>query len=607
MIYDILKSYEDNIKSNPLIQVLVNIQIEACCNKLLDHIEEFSRHDANGDISFIMQKVKEDLLEIIGPLIIYANSNAKIKEIIEFLDRNIKGLSDPRKIERLRLLFSTFKKIKLGMCSDTYKLTKALGWFYRLLRQFDISKYYFELCKQEVTITAPDEQKLAEVYEDLGYMHLAKNECELALEYFENSLAILDIIGKATNNIKSKYYLNFARCHQLNNSWSPTLDYYLKIVHSLKNENYHQVIGDLLDDCNIDLGELPAVRAYIDKINTFYESYRNPNIRVIEHNEVNLQRSDRVDSNDPEIPIPRRYNRHSGVELSIIELDPSKKWITKRISSRSTDPILSAFEEYKHLKQLERKGSQFLRVNRRIDRTNESPMIIEIEMEYCKQTLNKFFNEKIVDKEKVFEILNDLSHGFLIMKQERLVHGDIKPDNILVSSEDKVKIGDLGSVQKIEETSRSIRFDPNPGTIIYLSPEMYIFSRLNCGYILCNPSKSDVFSLGLTILSCIGVSILGLNDMLGEGALTPSQILFLEEVNRNGCPIIGTLITEDQEWYFLRTKLLEMKIEEALQSIRSEYKYLDSILQKMLVVDYEKRCNFDELTRLIRTSSIELA
>lgn len=204
-----------------------------------------------------------------------------------------------------------------------------------------------------------------------------------------------------------------------------------------------------------------------------------------------------------------------------------------------------------------------------------------------------------MERDKVFEILHDLARSFLIMKQERLVHGDISPENILIGLKNKVKIADLGSVQKIEETSNSIRFAPNPGTIIYLSPEMYTFTRLKCEYILCNPSKSDVFSLGLTILRCIGVSILGLNNMLGEGDLTSNQKSFLEEVNSRGCPVIGSPPTEDQVWYILCTTFLKMRLEEALQSIRSDYKYLEPILQKMLVVDYEKRCNFDEVTRLI--------
>ena len=604
----ILESYRDNILSIQWIKEFVMSNVEACCNNLIGHVKKISRHDTDGDIMFILEKVEKDLKAVTKELMIYANWNGKIQNIIDFLNKNIKDLSDRKKIKRLRFIFGSFKKIKLRTCSDTFELNKAIGWFYRLLRQFDISQYYFNLCKEHVTITSPDEQKKAEVYEDLGYMHLAKNECVVALEYFMDSLAILDCIGKANNNIRSKYYLNFARCYELNNSWCLALDYYLKILYSLKNENYLQVINEILEDCHIDLSELPAPKKVMKKIYKFNERYDNLRMQNIGYIEEDLYISDGVDTDSLENKIYHKYKK--GFEVMIIEAgykSDGSKWVKKIVSSCSNGPILSAIEEHKYLKLLNPKGSQFLIVNRLIDRRNEMPMIIEIEMEQCEQTLIGFFYEKIVEKDKVFEILNDLALGFLIMKQQRLVHGDISPENILVSLENKVKIADLGSVQKIEETSKSIVFVPNPNTKDYRSPEMYIFSILTCEHILCNPCKSDVFSLGLTILSCIGVSILGLNDMLGEGALTPSQILFLEEVNRNGCPIIGTLITEDQEWYFLRTKLLEMKIEEALQSIRSEYKYLDSILQKMLVVDYEKRCNFDELTRLIRTSSIELA
>ena len=64
------------------------------------------------------------------------------------------------------------------------------------------------------------------------------------------------------------------------------------------------------------------------------------------------------------------------------------------------------------------------------------------------------------------------------MKQERLVHGDLNTANILVSFDDKLKIAGLGSAQKIEETSNSTVFIPNPDTIPYPSPEMYILYRL---------------------------------------------------------------------------------------------------------------------------------
>ena len=66
------------------------------------------------------------------------------------------------------------------------------------------------------------------------------------------------------------------------------------------------------------------------------------------------------------------------------------------------------------------------------------------------------------------------------MKQERLVHWDINTANILVSFDDKLKISGLGSAQKIEETPKSTVFIPKPGTIAYLSPEMYIFYRFKC-------------------------------------------------------------------------------------------------------------------------------
>ena len=59
---------------------------------------------------FIMERINNDLLMIANILTIWRIRKEKVLKIIEFLNRNVDGLSDPRKIERLRLLFSTLKK-----------------------------------------------------------------------------------------------------------------------------------------------------------------------------------------------------------------------------------------------------------------------------------------------------------------------------------------------------------------------------------------------------------------------------------------------------------------------------------------------------------------
>ncbi len=75
----------------------------------------------------------------------------------------------------------------------------------------------------------------------------------------------------------------------------------------------------------------------------------------------------------------------------------------------------------------------------------------------------------------------------------KIIHRDIKPQNLLINTKGQIKIADFGVSGKINQTNSTK--DTWIGTVTYMSPE-----RLQG---LEYTSDSDLWSLGMTILECL--------------------------------------------------------------------------------------------------------
>jgi len=81
-------------------------------------------------------------------------------------------------------------------------------------------------------------------------------------------------------------------------------------------------------------------------------------------------------------------------------------------------------------------------------------------------------------------ILQQLAQGLSTLHQRKILHQDIKPENIFISNEGEVKLGDLGFSTSIDQAAQQIQ-----GTPAYLSPEVVLGSPVDF--------RSDQYSLGL--------------------------------------------------------------------------------------------------------------
>ncbi len=125
-----------------------------------------------------------------------------------------------------------------------------------------------------------------------------------------------------------------------------------------------------------------------------------------------------------------------------------------------------------------------------------------IEGQSLKQRLK---NGGRLSESEVLPIGRDVSAAISALWSERIVHGDIKPGNIMLRESGGAVLIDLGILRFVEEerASRPLtpvdRFSPvqvRPwGTPGYLSPEQARGERLYC--------SSDIFSLGIVLLECL--------------------------------------------------------------------------------------------------------
>ena len=110
-------------------------------------------------------------------------------------------------------------------------------------------------------------------------------------------------------------------------------------------------------------------------------------------------------------------------------------------------------------------------------------------MSYLEGDLRKYIQTKIAKNEmfeekEVINILEKIAMALSFMHEKKIIHKDLKPENVFLCGSENIKIGDFG----LSCTLVGSYVPTKSGTQAYLAPEMVKNSKYS--------AKSDVWSMG---------------------------------------------------------------------------------------------------------------
>ncbi|XP_052210321.1 serine/threonine-protein kinase GRIK2-like [Diospyros lotus] len=108
---------------------------------------------------------------------------------------------------------------------------------------------------------------------------------------------------------------------------------------------------------------------------------------------------------------------------------------------------------------------------------------------------------------KARKYLRDIVSGLIYLHDHNIVHGDIKPDNLLVTAAGTVKIGDFSVSQIFEDDNDELR--RSPGTPVFTAPECCLGSKYH-------GKAADTWAVGVTLYCMIFAKYPFLGDSLHD-------------------------------------------------------------------------------------------
>ena len=219
-----------------------------------------------------------------------------------------------------------------------------------------------------------------------------------------------------------------------------------------------------------------------------------------------------------------------------------------------------------------------------------------IMMEFCNLgDLDRFFNkyQKYCQCTVKIEIMKQIARGIAFLHSKDIVHRDIKPGNILLTSitapvgQFTVKLSDFGLSKILDPNGVKSTMNSTVGTILFMAPE---FFDSQMGKPVAYHRNVDVFSAGLTFTAMLQAQSDENLFPKAEGSMTESKIpigLLMNVRSASGEP--------------------ELNVVEYKTSDDAVTKELKELIRGMTCVNPEKRLPSSQveqdLERIIRVSS----
>lgn len=174
-------------------------------------------------------------------------------------------------------------------------------------------------------------------------------------------------------------------------------------------------------------------------------------------------------------------------EIYAIKIINKKKILeTLNINSNDLENIIQ--EKLKLMKICEKKSESTIKIIQFINNKTNYYFV----MEYCDSNLREYFQnnkfEKGLDVNAIRDIFNKLNKALVVMNNNNIFHGDIKPEHILISEKDEnnieFKFTDFFNFNSIIKNYS-----------IYTAPEIQNSTKENNSFDI----KSDLWSIGLIL------------------------------------------------------------------------------------------------------------
>ncbi|BBM83411.1 protein kinase domain-containing protein [Candidatus Uabimicrobium amorphum] len=182
------------------------------------------------------------------------------------------------------------------------------------------------------------------------------------------------------------------------------------------------------------------------------------------------------------------------------------------------------------------------------------------------QSLDRILSSSPLDLERFFLLANRIVAAIDEIHRHDIIHCDIKPSNIIVSSENRVKLTDFGIASKCatKTTVGNIQ-----GSLPYLAPERSGWIDYICDY------RSDYYSLGATFYEMLTASLPFTEkdtDKLIHAHIAqtpPSPDLLNQEIPVSLSKVVLKLLEKNPQDRYINTKSLMYDLQVAQNSYSS--------------------------------------
>ena len=195
---------------------------------------------------------------------------------------------------------------------------------------------------------------------------------------------------------------------------------------------------------------------------------------------------------------------------SEIEEDDKNGYDSESIVAKYTEILQDYIQEYKLMKELQGQSNIVSCDDFALEKNpNGIGGKIYIRMELL-TPLQKVPKERLLSEEEVIKLGKDICKALILCENRNIIHRDIKPDNVMISSFGDYKLGDFGVSKVMGHTTAGTM----TGTEGYIAPEVLHMEKYG--------KEVDIYSLGIVMYWLLNNRRMPFIEATGK--LTPSKV-----------------------------------------------------------------------------------